>query len=118
MKNLLETTTDHKIIRKWAQKFGAIPYLINNGSQQALAIGFPEKEKDTVLISWDEWFAHFEEQQLILEYSSKKSETEKVPYHRLIRREGTVDRHLQAPGEANRDKHINFLEQEEKINNW
>ena len=111
--NILQTT-DHEMIRKWAIHFMGAPYLAVSGNKSQLAIGIPgEQENETILISWNDWLTRFEEEQLILEYKQQKEAGEKFPYYRLISRPGSDDRHLQAPAEANRDKHINFLEQEE-----
>jgi len=109
-------TTDHETIWKWASHFLGMPYLDKSGAEAVLCVGFPGgKEKKVILISWEEWFDRFEEENLILYYEDEIEAGGKFPWYKLSPRPGDTDLHLQAPAEANREKHINFLEQEEKL---
>ena len=117
MNSKQKQTTDHETIWKWASHFLGMPYLDKSGPEPALCIGFPgSKEKKVILISWDEWFDWFEKEKLILYYEDEIETGKKFPWYKLVPGSGNNDLHLQAPAEANRDKHINFLEQEEKLN--
>jgi len=117
MENQLMQTTNHEVIRKWANHFFGTPYLSDSSEMPELGIGFRGGEGEgQVLITWEEWFDKFEKEQLLLCYKDELAEGEDFPYYKLTSRAGDPDRQLQAPSEANRDKHINFLEQEEKIN--
>jgi len=116
MDELLMQTTNHEVIRKWATHFFGTPYLSDAGENPDLCIGYHGGEGEgQVLITWEEWFTRFEKEQLLLYYKDELAADEDFPHYKLVHRGGDVDRHLQAPAEANRDKHINFLEKEEKV---
>jgi sucrose-6-phosphate hydrolase SacC (GH32 family) len=106
-------TTDHTIIHEWARGRHGVPVLVNtytltpNKNKIAIAFGGLWQNANVEHISWHEWFSVFEEEKLALKYH--KSE----PLYELVSREDEMDLHLQAPGEANREKHINFVELEE-----
>jgi hypothetical protein len=108
------TTTDHSTIREWVRKFSGLPVQFKNDEDTTgkiiLAITFDETRDDNQyrFIAWDEWFNVFEDQKLAFRYHKDQ------PAYKLIAREDPTDVHLQAPGEANRDKHINFVELEEE----
>lgn len=80
MDKKLETTLDHKVIRKWAEKHGGKPALIKDPRPGSPAIGlkidFPGKEDDLLLgkvrspkpVTWKEFFDVFEKKGLAFMY--------------------------------------------------
>ncbi len=61
------TTTDHDVIRRWAEERGGRPAKVIGEEPISLRIDFPGEEDDEELvpISWDEFFTAFEEKNLI-----------------------------------------------------
>ena len=109
-------TIDHNIIREWAINHNGSPAVFphQNALQKNLAIGFADDlSKDMQAVSWDEWFRIFEDRKLAFIYKKRSGRTEMHPFYELVSRQEQTDRHLQSPGEANLDKHINFPELEE-----
>jgi len=107
-------TTDHTIIHEWSRAKHGVPVLLNthtitpNKDKIAIAFGGLWQNANVEHISWHEWFAIFDEEKLALKYHRSE------PLYELISRGELIDIHLQSPGEANRDKHINFVELEER----
>ena len=66
------TTTDHEEIRRWVEERGGRPALAPGFQDQPLGlrIEFPEDREDgeLLLISWDEFFAKFDEANLVFLY--------------------------------------------------
>ena len=65
-----QTTTDHDTIRRWAEDRGGHPATVadtSDGGAGVLRIDFEEEQPDERLepISWDEFFAKFEEADLV-----------------------------------------------------
>jgi hypothetical protein len=67
-----KTTTDHDEIRRWVEERGGRPALDAEQGDQPLGlrIEFPEDREDggLLLISWDEFFAKFDEANLVFLY--------------------------------------------------
>jgi len=68
-----KTTTDHDEIRRWAEERGGRPALALEQHDQPLGlrIEFPEdrgKEDELQLISWEEFFEKFDEDNLVFLY--------------------------------------------------
>jgi hypothetical protein len=69
-----KTTTDHEAIRRWAEERGGRPALALEQQDQPLGlrIEFPEDrdgaEELLRLISWDEFFQKFDEDNLVFLY--------------------------------------------------
>ena len=111
-------TTDHDVIRDWTASRGGLPARwspeVVTAHQYSILIAFPQDQSLLKLqasqISWEEWFSMFERAQLSFTYAAADPEDR---YYRLVSRQQPQDPHLQAPAEANRDKHIDFLDIEE-----
>jgi hypothetical protein len=59
--------TDHGEIRSWAEKHGGRPSKVETGGEGGiLRLDFQEKDEDLTEISWDEFFAIFEDSKLAL----------------------------------------------------
>ncbi|HYN21077.1 MAG TPA: hypothetical protein VE078_08965 [Thermoanaerobaculia bacterium] len=69
-----KTTTDHEAIRRWAEERGGRPALALEQQDQPLGlrIEFPEDREGADellrLISWDEFFQKFDEDNLVFLY--------------------------------------------------
>jgi hypothetical protein len=68
-----KTTTDHDEIRRWAEERGGRPALAleQNDQPLGLRIEFPEdrgKKDELQLISWEEFFEKFDEDNLVFLY--------------------------------------------------
>jgi hypothetical protein len=65
-----ETTTNHNEIRTWAEERGGHPAQVK-GTGGLLRIDFEEAEPDERLeeISWDDFFAKFDDKQLTFLYA-------------------------------------------------
>lgn len=69
-----KTTTDHDKIRRWVEERGGRPAIAVEHQDQPLGlrIEFPEDragtEESLLLISWDEFFQKFDEDNLVFLY--------------------------------------------------
>lgn len=68
-----KTTTDHDEIRRWAEERGGRPAIAVEQQDQPLGlrIEFPEDRDQSdglLLISWEEFFRKFDEQNLVFLY--------------------------------------------------
>ena len=86
------TTTDHEEIRRWAEDHDGKPVSVK-GTESAddagvLRIDFPGGAGADQLepISWDDWFAKFEESRLAFLYQDKKASGEDSTFFKLIAR--------------------------------
>jgi hypothetical protein len=76
---MAETTTDHDTIRKWAEGKGGRPAAVKRthkgddvGIIRIMFPDNPQSEHDALAeITWDEFFAEFEERKLALLYDEK-----------------------------------------------
>jgi hypothetical protein len=67
-----QTTTDHDVIRKWAEKRGGRPARVKGtgGSEDAglLRLDFGTPEEDLEAIEWEQFFETFDESGLAFVY--------------------------------------------------
>lgn len=72
---MARTTTDHEVIRDWAEERGGQPSRVKGtGDTQdpgLLRFDFGEPEEELEPISWEEFFDKFEESKLALVYDDK-----------------------------------------------
>lgn len=93
MASTSKTTTDHKEIQKWAEARGGKPVTVRGtgGSDEpgVLRIDFPGGAGADRLeeISWDEWFAKFDEKDLAFLYQDKKADGEESTFFKLVSRD-------------------------------
>ena len=118
MENASSQTTDHRTIQEWADKYRGNPAILQDlpSDQKEILISFFGLHHMETMkpVAWEEWFNLFEDQKLVLLYNDFINAGEQAPYYKLVPRGEITDRHLQSPGEANLDKHINFLKEEGK----
>jgi len=84
------TTTDHQVIRKWAEARGGRPATVHDTGKDddagILRIDFGPKEPRLDPIEWDEFFRKFEEAQLAFLYQEKTADGEPSRFHKFVRR--------------------------------
>ncbi len=92
------TTTDHNEIRKWAEERGGKPATIkrteSDGEASVLRIDFPGYSGAGSLeeISWEEFFAKFDEKNLSFLYQDTTSSGEESRFFKLVSRETAEDK--------------------------
>jgi hypothetical protein len=86
------TTTDHDEIRSWVEKHDGKPASVSGteggDSAGVLRIDFPGGAGDDQLeqISWDDWFAKFDENNLAFLYQEQKASGEDSTFFKLVSR--------------------------------
>jgi hypothetical protein len=76
---MVETTTDHETIRKWAESKGGKPAAVDRthqgGDVGIIRIMFPQaplsEHDELVEITWDEFFEEFDKRNLALVYDDR-----------------------------------------------
>lgn len=85
-----QTTTDHATIREWAEARGGRPATVKStGSKNepgVLRFDFGEPEDSLEEISWDEFFAKFDESELALLYQDKTNDGKTSRFFKLVNR--------------------------------
>jgi hypothetical protein len=90
-------TTDHDKIRKWAEKRGARPSSVRGTSDDTvglLRLDFPGYSGDDTLeeISWDDFFAKFDEENLAFLYQEKTTSGRTSRFNKFVSRENAKGR--------------------------
>ncbi|MBW3608679.1 MAG: hypothetical protein KY463_10035 [Actinobacteria bacterium] len=85
------TTTEHDEIRRWVEEHDGKPASVRgtgNGGPGVLRIDFPggAGEDELEHISWDEWFAKFEQENLAFLYQEEKASGEDSTFFKLVER--------------------------------
>ena len=87
-----KTTTDHDVIRKWAEQRGGRPAAVaathKDDQGGLLRIDFGEKEDSLDEISWDEFFKTFDQRQLAFLYQEEAGNGRKSRFFKFVRRNG------------------------------
>ncbi|EJC84033.1 hypothetical protein Rleg4DRAFT_6199 [Rhizobium leguminosarum bv. trifolii WSM2297] len=83
-----ETTTDHKVIQKWAEKRDGKPAVIRAGGKGGgvLRIDFGEKEEEFDEIGWDEFFKIFDDNKLAFLYQDKTKDGKTSRFNKFVER--------------------------------
>lgn len=88
-----KTTTDHDEIRRWVEEHDGKPASVKgteSGGDDAgvLRIDFPGGAGEDQLehISWDDWFAKFEDANLAFLYQERKASGEDSTFFKLVSR--------------------------------
>lgn len=89
-----ETTTDHAAIRRWAEarngKPAAVPTTRAENGAGRLRIDFDGYEDGLKPISWDEFFAAFEEARLAFLYQDRTPDGAQSRFFKLVHRDGVA----------------------------
>lgn len=87
------TTTDHDEIRRWVEEHDGTPATVRgteSGGDDAgiLRIDFPGGAGEDQLqhISWDDWFAKFDDSKLAFLYQEQKASGEDSTFFKLVSR--------------------------------
>jgi hypothetical protein len=93
MSGAMKTTIDHDEIRRWAEEREGRPAGVarTGGGQDpgVLRIDFPGGAEESLEeISWEEWFAKFEENNLAFLYQDEKASGEQSTFFKLVSRNG------------------------------
>ncbi|KAE8763572.1 hypothetical protein [Georgenia thermotolerans] len=94
MASTSRTTTDHDEIRSWVEEHDGKPASVRgtekSGTAGVLRIDFPggAGESDLEHISWDDWFAKFDAEQLAFLYQEQKADGSDSTFFKLVAREG------------------------------
>ena len=92
-----KTTTDHETIREWVEERGGHPARVigtdEKGGEGVLRIDFPGYSgKDTLEeISWDEFFAGFEANNLAFLYQDETKDGAESRFSKLIDRDSVAE---------------------------
>lgn len=88
-----QTTTDHEAIRRWVEERGGRPATVagtaDQGGAGLLRIDFPGYAGEDRLepLSWDDFFAKFEEAQLAFLYQDETAGGDRSRFSKFVRRE-------------------------------
>lgn len=88
-----KTTTDHEVIRKWAEERGGRPVTVKGTGKEnepgVLRIDFPDYrgEERFQEISWEEFFKKFDKEGLVFLYQEKTKNDEKSRFNKIISHE-------------------------------
>src|SRR5438874_11401822 len=106
-----KVTTDHNVIRKWAEERGGKPATVKGtetgGEVGVLRINFPGYRGEDSLeeISWDEFFKKFDEKKLAFLYQDETSSGEQSRFFKLVSRETANDKSHKAESKTANKKH-------------
>ena len=87
-----DQTHDHKKIQKWVEEREGIPTKIKGTGKSdddgVLRINFPEHSNSDNFeeISWEDFFAEFDEKELDFLYQDKKADGETSTFHKFVSR--------------------------------
>ncbi|MFC7376123.1 hypothetical protein ACFQS2_02260 [Brachybacterium sp. GCM10030267] len=86
------TTTDHGEIRRWVEQHDGTPAGVkgtgDSGDVGVLRIDFPggTGEEQLEHVSWDDWFAKFDQQNLAFLYQQEQADGEDSTFFKLVSR--------------------------------
>jgi len=89
MSGITRTTREHELIRKWAEARGGHPARVAGTERSGagvIRVQFPESEGANELepITWDEFFAKFDENRLSFLYQETTSDGQVSRFNRLV----------------------------------
>lgn len=85
-------TTDHEVIRRWAEQRGAQPAKVKGtgkgGDIGIIRLNFPGYTGQKLEpITWEEWFEKFDDDNLALLYQEETAEGDKSNFNKIVRAE-------------------------------
>jgi hypothetical protein len=91
-------TTDHELIRRWAEKRGAHPAAVKStakdGDTGIIRLDFPgySGEDSLIEISWDDFFEKFDDKELALVYQEHTADGQLSNFNKLVSRNSVSER--------------------------
>src|SRR5829696_1584106 len=86
-----ETTTNHKVIKEWAEEREGRPATVRateeDGHAGILRIDFEPAEDQLEEIQWDEFFRKFDESDLAFLHQDRTKDGKLSRFHKFVRRE-------------------------------
>jgi glutathione synthase/RimK-type ligase-like ATP-grasp enzyme len=86
------TTTDHKLIRKWIEERKGRPTVVKGtegkDGEGILRVDFREPDEKLEEISWDEFFETFEDRKLAFLHQDKTADGQTSRFFKFVHREG------------------------------
>lgn len=83
-------TTDHDVIRKWAEQRGGKPATVkateDDGHAGILRIDFDPPDEGLDRIGWDEFFSKFDETDLAFLHQDRTKDGKISRFHKFVRR--------------------------------
>jgi hypothetical protein len=83
------TTTDHDVIRKWAEERGGVPASVEGtGSDDdagVLRIEFRDADDDLEEVDWDQFFKTFDDRGLAFVYQETTSDGQQSRFNKFVR---------------------------------
>jgi len=90
-----EITTDHEIIRRWAEERGGFPASVEgterDGEPGVLRLDFRPKDDKLEGVDWAGFFAKFDEANLAFLYQEKTADGRTSRFHKFIDRSRADD---------------------------
>lgn len=91
------TTTDHDVIRAWAEARGGRPAAVDGTGDEPdhepdaglLRIEFRDDGSTLDPVDWEPFFRTFEDRELAFVYQEKTSDGEQSRFNKLVRRDGS-----------------------------
>ena len=95
LSRVTKVTTDHEVIRRWAEERGAKPARVQGtGAKDDIGIirlefpGAPgARDEKLEPISWDDWFRKFDESGLAFVYEETTASGQRSNFNKLVKRE-------------------------------
>lgn len=93
MEDDTRVTTDHHLIRAWAEDHEAVPASVRGTADDGAGVltldvlGHGAGEEDLQHITWDDWFAKFEDSNLAFVFQHQKASGEDSTFFRLVDRD-------------------------------
>jgi hypothetical protein len=86
-----QTTTDHAVIRAWAEQRGGRPSVVRategRDGEGILRFDFREQDESLDEIDWDAFFETFEDRKLALLYQDKTADGHTSRFFKFVHRE-------------------------------
>ena len=83
-----QKTTDHSVIRKWAEERNGRPSVIRTGGKGGvLRFDFGEAEKDFEEVDWDEFFEIFDRSKLAFLHQDKTEDGKPSRFNKFVERD-------------------------------
>jgi hypothetical protein len=83
-----KTTQDHNTIRKWAEARGGKPAHVSGTSREndagVLRLDFEPADEGLKPISWEQFFAKFDEEHLSFLYQEKTADGQTSRFHKFV----------------------------------